>query len=100
MTDHVAPPVSPWQTALNAFAARYRDRVAVSSRGRTLTYAQLAAQAELSCEPFSATVPLIGVVGPEPAETPSQPKDQSMNPDLRRRTDEVLSRLTHLRDSL
>jgi acyl-CoA synthetase (AMP-forming)/AMP-acid ligase II len=46
MTDHVAPAVSPWQTSLNNFAARYGDRVAVSSRGRTLTYAQLAAQAE------------------------------------------------------
>jgi hypothetical protein len=28
------------------------------------------------------------------------PKGTSMNADLRRRTDEVVSRLTHLRDSL
>jgi acyl-CoA synthetase (AMP-forming)/AMP-acid ligase II len=39
-------PVSPWQTSLRSFAARYGDRVAVASRGRTLTYAQLAAQAD------------------------------------------------------
>ncbi len=39
-------PVSPWQTSLHAFAARFGDRVAVESRGRTLTYAQLAAQAD------------------------------------------------------
>jgi len=38
--------VSPWQNALRTFATRYADRVAVSSRGRTLTYAQLAAGAE------------------------------------------------------
>ena len=38
--------VSPWQTSLHAFATRYGDRVAVASRGRTLTYAQLAAQAD------------------------------------------------------
>jgi acyl-CoA synthetase (AMP-forming)/AMP-acid ligase II len=37
---------SPWQTSLRTFAARYGDRVAVASRGRTLTYAQLAAQAD------------------------------------------------------
>ena len=37
---------SPWQTSLQAFAARYGERVAVASRGRTLTYAQLAAQAD------------------------------------------------------
>ncbi len=37
---------SPWQTSLRTFAARYGDRVAVSSRGRMLTYAQLAAQAD------------------------------------------------------
>lgn len=39
-------PVSPWRTSLHAFAARFGDRVAVASRGRTLTYAQLAAQAD------------------------------------------------------
>jgi hypothetical protein len=33
--------VSPWQTTLQAFAARFGDRVAVASRGRTLTYANL-----------------------------------------------------------
>jgi len=38
--------VSPWQNALRTFATRYADRVAVSSRGRRLTYAQLAAGAE------------------------------------------------------
>ena len=38
-------PESPWQTTLRGFA-RFGDRVAVSSRGRTLTYAQLAAQAD------------------------------------------------------
>lgn len=38
--------VSPWRDALRRYAARYGDRVAVSSRGRKLTYAQLAAQAE------------------------------------------------------
>jgi len=38
-------PESPWQTSLRGFA-RYGERVAVSSRGRTLTYAQLAAQAD------------------------------------------------------
>jgi non-ribosomal peptide synthetase component E (peptide arylation enzyme) len=38
--------VSPWQTSLRGFAARYGDRVAVSSRGRTLTYTNLAAQAD------------------------------------------------------
>src|ERR1044072_5023425 len=38
-------PESPWQTTLRGFA-RYGDRVAVSSRSRTLTYAQLAAQAD------------------------------------------------------
>jgi malonyl-CoA/methylmalonyl-CoA synthetase len=40
-----AAPESPWQTSLRGFAARFGDRVAVASRGRTLTYAQLAAQA-------------------------------------------------------
>jgi malonyl-CoA/methylmalonyl-CoA synthetase len=40
------PPASPWLTSLQAFAARFGDRVAVASRGRMLTYAQLAAQAE------------------------------------------------------
>src|SRR5947207_1726343 len=39
-------PVSPWQTALQMFATRYAERVAVASRTRTLTYAQLAAQAD------------------------------------------------------
>ncbi|HKS64102.1 MAG TPA: class I adenylate-forming enzyme family protein [Xanthobacteraceae bacterium] len=38
-------PESPWQTSLRGFA-RYGERVAVSSRGRMLTYAQLAAQAD------------------------------------------------------
>src|SRR5580765_958260 len=38
--------VSPWQTSLHAFAARYGERVAVMSRGRTLTYSDLAAQAD------------------------------------------------------
>lgn len=39
------PPESPWQTSLRGFT-RYGDRIAVSSRGRTLTYAQLATQAD------------------------------------------------------
>src|SRR6185436_8256824 len=38
--------VSPWQTTLHAFATRHSARVAVTSRGRTLSYAQLAAQAD------------------------------------------------------
>ena len=38
-------PESPWQTTLRGFA-RFGERVAVSSRGRALTYAQLAAQAD------------------------------------------------------
>jgi len=38
-------PESPWQTTLRSFA-RYGERVAVCSRGRRLTYAQLAAQAD------------------------------------------------------
>src|SRR6187431_1011495 len=38
--------VSPWQTTLHAFAARHGERIAVTSRGRTLSYAQLAAQAD------------------------------------------------------
>src|ERR1043166_4340278 len=38
-------PESPWLTTLRGFA-RYGDRIAVASRGRTLTYAQLAAQAD------------------------------------------------------
>ena len=42
----MSAPVSPWQTALQMFATRYAERVAVASRGRTLTYAQLAAQAD------------------------------------------------------
>ena len=41
----MSEPVSPWQTSLQMFAARYAGRIAVASRGRTLTYAQLAAQA-------------------------------------------------------
>jgi len=36
---------SLWQTTLCGFAARFGDRVAVASRGRMLTFAQLAAQA-------------------------------------------------------
>jgi acyl-CoA synthetase (AMP-forming)/AMP-acid ligase II len=36
---------NPWGTSLRGFA-EFGDRVAVSSRGRTLTYAELAAQAE------------------------------------------------------
>ena len=36
---------NPWVAALRRFA-EFGDRVAVSSRGRTLTYAELAAQAE------------------------------------------------------
>jgi malonyl-CoA/methylmalonyl-CoA synthetase len=39
-------PASPWLTTLQDIAARYGDRVAVASRGRELTYAQLAAQAD------------------------------------------------------
>ena len=38
-------PESPWQTTLRGFA-RFGDRVAVASRGRELTFRQLAAQAE------------------------------------------------------
>ena len=38
--------VSPWETSLRAFAARFSARVAVAARGRTLTFAELAAQAE------------------------------------------------------
>ena len=38
--------VSPWQNALQAFAARFGERVAVASRGRTLTYSDLAAQGD------------------------------------------------------
>jgi malonyl-CoA/methylmalonyl-CoA synthetase len=38
--------VSPWQISLQTFASRFGERVAVTSRGRTLTYAQLAAQAD------------------------------------------------------
>jgi len=41
--------VSPWRTTLCAFAARYGDRVAVSSRGRMLTFAQLAEHAMKVC---------------------------------------------------
>src|SRR5688572_28622587 len=39
-------PSSPWLTSLHSFAARFSERVAVTSRGRSLTYAQLAAQAD------------------------------------------------------
>jgi len=39
-------PESPWQTTLRGFAARFGERVAVASRGRTLTFAQLAGQAD------------------------------------------------------
>lgn len=39
------PPESPWLTMLRGFA-RFGERVAVASRGKTLTYAQFAAQAE------------------------------------------------------
>jgi long-chain acyl-CoA synthetase len=42
----MSEPVSPWQTSLQTFATRYAERVAVTSRGRTLHYAQLAAQAD------------------------------------------------------
>ena len=38
-------PESPWQTTLRGFA-RFGERVAVSSRGRALTYAALTAQAD------------------------------------------------------
>ena len=38
-------PESPWQTTLRGFV-RFGDRIAVSSRGRALTFADLAAQAE------------------------------------------------------
>jgi malonyl-CoA/methylmalonyl-CoA synthetase len=38
--------ISPWQISLETFATRFGARVAVSSRGHTLTYAQLAAQAD------------------------------------------------------
>jgi malonyl-CoA/methylmalonyl-CoA synthetase len=41
----VIPPESPWQTSLRSFAARFGERVAVASRGRTLTFAQLVVQA-------------------------------------------------------
>jgi acyl-CoA synthetase (AMP-forming)/AMP-acid ligase II len=46
MTEYNAPAVSPWQTSLTGLSARFGERVAVSSRGRTLTYAQLATKAE------------------------------------------------------
>jgi acyl-CoA synthetase (AMP-forming)/AMP-acid ligase II len=62
MTEHSAPAVSPWQTMLRAFASRYGERVAVSSRGRTLTYAQLAAQAEA----VRAAVASFGIKAGEP----------------------------------
>jgi acyl-CoA synthetase (AMP-forming)/AMP-acid ligase II len=39
-------PESPWATSLRGFAARFPDRIAVASRGRILTYVQLAAQAD------------------------------------------------------
>ena len=41
----MAPPESPWQTSLRSFAVRFGERVAVASRGRTLTFGQLAVQA-------------------------------------------------------
>ena len=41
----IAPPESPWATSLRGFAARFGDRIAVSSRGDALTYAQFAEQA-------------------------------------------------------
>jgi len=40
---------SPWQASLRRFASRFPARVAVSSRGRTLSYAELAAQADAVC---------------------------------------------------
>ena len=48
MSDGSAPQiaVSPWQDTLRRFAARFGERAAVTSRGRTLSFAQLAAQAE------------------------------------------------------
>src|SRR5205085_4523922 len=45
MSETAEPSESPWATSLRGFAARFGDRVAVASRGRTLSYAQLAAQA-------------------------------------------------------
>ena len=45
MSEIAEPPESPWATSLRGFAARFGDRVAVTSRGNTLTYAQLATQA-------------------------------------------------------
>src|SRR4051812_17541579 len=42
----MSEPISPWQTSLQMLATRYAERIAVTSRTRTLTYAQLAAQAE------------------------------------------------------
>ena len=39
---------NPWASSLRGFA-KFGDRVAVSSRGRTLTYAELVAQAKAVC---------------------------------------------------
>ena len=39
---------NPWASSLRSFA-KFGDRVAVSSRGRTLTYAELIAQADAVC---------------------------------------------------
>src|SRR5882724_13519047 len=44
-TSQTPAPESPWQTTLRGFA-RFGDRLAVASRGRELTFAQLAAQAD------------------------------------------------------
>src|SRR5882724_6798938 len=44
-TPQTPVPESPWQTTLRGFA-RFGDRVAVASRGRELTFRQLAAQAD------------------------------------------------------
>ncbi len=38
--------VSLWETSLRAFAARFDSRVAITSRGRVLTYRELAVQAD------------------------------------------------------
>lgn len=45
MSETASPSESPWAISLRGFAARFGSRVAVASRGRTLTYAQLAEQA-------------------------------------------------------
>ena len=59
--SETVPPESPWATSLRGFAARFGARVAVASRGRTLTYAQLAAQA------FAVRAAVIGA-GAKPGE--------------------------------